>query len=128
MQEFWPLATRCHQIIERLGAASVRLFDASVVNRQHSAGIILQSEAGSRGDGGDADRNDRIGSEYSEWFGTGQTNSHMAPPRQDGASAVFDQQTTDLSGLFPGLDELFHEGFDVTLPIMTDVFDQFVEP
>lgn len=32
MADHWPLANRCHEIIDRLGKASVALFDSPAVN------------------------------------------------------------------------------------------------
>lgn len=118
MRDVWPLATRCYDIVEQLGNATIKLFDQSPNKR---------AEAG---------QNNDMKTQYMGWFGTQDQRNYTAESQGNTQLAGLEQQilppaddfTMDpnfASGLFTDLDDLFHQGFDMSLlPIMTDGFDQ----
>lgn len=121
MRDVWPLAARCFEIIERLGAATVKLFDPAPVDSRGQ-------QIASAGDGGPLAQDGALSREYAEWFGTGDRNAGGAAigpqPHNVPNEMPVNEFNTSLGELFPDLDELVHQGFDLTLPIMTDAFDQ----
>lgn len=116
MRDVWPLAARCYDTIEQLGNATINLYERHLRDR---ADIGPQRE---------------IGAQYMDWFETRdhrqqttQFEGDMQPTAntQQDLQAVNDGMDANIaSGLFSDLDDLFHQGFDMSLlPIMTEGFD-----
>lgn len=132
MEHHWPLAKRFYGIIDRLGQAAVGLFDPS--NNSHEAPSPLSADPDS------AAHFRQIDAEYMEWFGTRTSPQLQVPPGEPlGASsaAVGDLDAAmetvlsdpDLAvncfnpgDLFPDSSDWFREGFDMTIPLMTNAF------
>lgn len=129
LRNFWPLASRCHEVIDRLGRASIALFDKPEDEPSAARDKTNQQHFG------------EINAEYMDWFGTREPTDTQSGRSKyssttinphDGATAqgpgtTEDYMTTDVSGnmdLFPDLDQLFQQGFDMNIPLMTDAFDQ----
>ncbi|KAF2166688.1 hypothetical protein M409DRAFT_23318 [Zasmidium cellare ATCC 36951] len=117
MQETWPLAARCHDIVQRFGKAALGLWQDH--RNQEQPPPITSSGSGA------ADH--EIGADYAAWFGV-QTNS-AAP--QSGLGIVDAQEAPSLleSGdatggldLINGLDDSIFQDFDINLPLMMDAF------
>lgn len=118
----WPLATRCHEIVERLGNATITLFETP---SQMTPGV---------GEGGTPSRNEQhlgeITAEFMDWFAAHPREGNMAG---DGLPNIPLQRPTTEEGdkypdfhfsSLPDLDDLFRQGFDMNLPITMDAFDQ----
>lgn len=132
MEHHWPLAKRFYGIIDRLGQAAVGLFDPS--NNSHEDPSPLSADPDS------AAHFRQIDAEYMEWFGTRTSPQLQVPPGEPlGASsaAVGDLDAAmetvlsdpDLAvnsfntgDLFPDSSDWFREGFDMTIPLMTNAF------
>jgi hypothetical protein len=125
MGDYWPLAKRCYTIINRLGDVSIALFDES--NGSESAntfeGITIQGHFG------------QIDAEYMEWFGT-RVSSRLplstSPVNAfglDNHNVSSGMMHSDVPGplldqmdFFPNTSDWFQQGFDMTIPIMTNAF------
>ena len=126
ISDYWPLAVRCYNIIDRLGHATIALFDPSDASESPSA-ISGSSAQGHFG---------QIDLEYMDWFGTrgssrlplSSLNVDILEDNQDTArntmepSNDFSVPLPDQMDLFQNPYDWFHEGFDMTIPIMTNVF------
>lgn len=107
MADSWPLATRCYEIVDRLGTASVALFDSPNGNPP-AASTPTEGENQCYG---------QITSDYIDWFGTRDSrvsSSFVAPgnasSEQDRAFNAVDLGLPFFENLemFPELDSLFH--------------------
>lgn len=136
MEHHWPLAKRFYGIIDRLGHAAVGLFDPNNNNNNNS------NEAPSplSGDPDSAAHFRQIDGEYMEWFGTRTSPQLQVPPEEPlsaSSAAVGDLDVAmetvlsdpDLAvhsfnpgDLFPDSSDWFREGFDMTIPLMTNAF------
>ena len=127
MSDSWPLAARCYDIIDHLGAASVALFDSpkGTSSATENAAVPDEQYFG------------EISAEYMDWFGTRDTSRlplsstalgdftaqnplHGVVTTQD--IEDFPISSVDQMDQFTDMDELFHQGFDMTIPIMMDAF------
>lgn len=117
--KLWPAAAnRCYAVIERLGRTTLNLFhDTSV----------LESE---RTSDGHNNRFGEIDQEYMEWFGMkdhiGTTSDEFPDPfpKADVPSELITSQPVFQDQAFNGLmdmEGLMDLGFDMSLPLMTDV-------
>ena len=128
MEQHWPLAKRSYSIIERLGQAAVGLFGPN-----NEAPSPLSADPNS------AAHFRQIDVEYMEWFGTRNAAQQQMPREQLNTSpaGVDDLNVTietvlsdpDLGAasfnqadLFPDSGDWFREGFDMTIPLMTNAF------
>jgi hypothetical protein len=127
MGDYWPLAKRCYAIIDRLGDIAIALFDQP--SRSQSVNIL--EEATTQGHFG------QIDAEYMEWFGT-RVSSRLPHPSFNVEAFDLDnheitigtmQSNADISA--PLIDQMdlslnpgdwFQQGFDMTIPIMTNAF------
>lgn len=107
MADSWPLATRCYEIVDRLGTASVALFDSPNGNPP-AASTSTEGENQCYG---------QVTSDYMDWFGTRDSrvsSSFVAPgnasSEQDRAFNAVDLGLPFFENLemFPELDSLFH--------------------
>ncbi|KAF2623200.1 hypothetical protein BU25DRAFT_494418 [Macroventuria anomochaeta] len=124
MAKHWPLAIRCHDIIERLGNATLALFDAPPQELPAaSASGLSQQHFG------------QIDTEFMNWFGTrdGQLEFSFEDLRHDleqdamvsDHAHAIDDTSNPIAGaasLPQDLANLFSVGFDTTLPMMMTVF------
>lgn len=129
MEHHWPLAKRFYGIIDRLGQAAVGLFDPSNNEAPSPLSADLNSAAHFR----------QIDAEYMEWFGTRNASQLQVPaePLNPSPTGVDDLNAaietvlsdSDLGAtsfnqgeLFPDSGDWFREGFDMTIPLMTNAF------
>lgn len=130
MEHHWPLAKRFYGIIDRLGEAAVGLFDTSSNDEAPSP---LSADPNS------AAHFRQIDAEYMEWFGTRNASQLQVPPEplnnssagEDDLSAAIETVLSDpdlaaasfnQADLFPDSGDWFREGFDMTIPLMTNAF------
>jgi hypothetical protein len=132
MAEHWPLAIRCHDIIDRLGNATLALFDAPPpgLSTANATTTIFDTTSGQQ-------HFAQIDTEFMDWFGTRDSqlpfsfeNSRHGL-QQD---AVLSDDSNLSDGVFgsqlqghdpaiaPSLDDLLSMDFDTTLPMMMNVF------
>ncbi|KAF1346519.1 fungal-specific transcription factor domain-containing protein [Delphinella strobiligena] len=127
MRDFWPLAARCHEVIDCLGRVSVALFDKPDEQDPIPADTRLANEQ----------HFGEVNAEYMDWFGTREaTQTRSMTATTAGSQAVFDGPYAEFSAssqsympdigssmdLFPDLDQLFQQGFDMNIPLMTSAF------
>lgn len=128
MEHHWPLSKKFYSIIDRLGQAAVGLFDPS-----NEAPSPLSTDPDS------AAHFRQIDAEYMEWFGT-RNASQLQVPREplnatpsgvDDLNAAIETVLSDpdlgatsfnQADLFPDSGDWFREGFDMTIPLMTNAF------
>lgn len=120
MQETWPLAARCHDIVQRFGQAVL------VLRQQDSK----SPEQITKFDGNGPSRvgHPEIGADYATWCGVQSSHDTVRPePRGDNnqeASATLGltDATASLESLGE-LDDFMFQDFDINLPLMMDVFN-----
>lgn len=129
MEHPWPLAKRFYGIIDRLGQAAVGLFDPNNNDAPSPLSADPNSAAHFR----------QIDAEYMEWFGTRNSSQLQMQPEPMNASAAgvddlnaaietvlsdSDMGATSFvqAELFPDSADWFREGFDMTIPLMTNAF------
>ncbi|KAF4534013.1 uncharacterized protein LTHEOB_3626 [Lasiodiplodia theobromae] len=105
MADHWPLANRCHEIIDRLGKASVALFDSPAVNAGPT-GPSLEEDNQYYG---------QITSDYMDWFGTRDPGM----PSSLGPLGNASEQTRACNGVDLGLP--FFDNLDM-LPELDNLF------
>jgi hypothetical protein len=127
MSDYWPLAVRCYDIIDRLGSAATALFDAgdACETQNPSGGSPPRGHFG------------QIDAEYMDWFGTrgssrlplSSLNCNMLEENNLGTPSGSMQPNEDFTipmlnqmDLFQNPYDWFQNGFDMTIPIMTNVF------
>ncbi|KAF2011985.1 hypothetical protein BU24DRAFT_465561 [Aaosphaeria arxii CBS 175.79] len=132
MADYWPLATRCHNIIERVGNHTVTLFDTA------------QSSARDGGPTASETLHDttqqhfgQIDAEFMEWFGTRdnyaplsfsdqETSSHHSGtasnlrPHNPHAHGQSFPNPLDIS--LENIDDIFSADFDNSIPMMITAF------
>lgn len=130
MAEYWPLAIRCHEIVDHLGDATLALFDAPSQPTTTAEVGNLDHESPQQHFG-------QIDTEFMDWFGT--RDSHVPfsfeelrnELRQNTAAlgAVFDNaldnnepMATGMDSLATNVDDFFSMEFDTTIPMMMNVF------
>lgn len=128
MEHHWPLSKRFYSIIDRLGQAAVGLFDPG-----KEAPSPLSTDPDS------AAHFRQIDAEYMEWFGTRNASQLQVPPEPlnmtpsgaDDLNAAIETVLSDpdlgatsfdQADLFPDSGDWFREGFDMTIPLMTNAF------
>lgn len=133
MEHQWPLARRFYGIIDRLGQAAVGLFDTNSNNNNNEDRSPLVADPNS------ASHFRQIDAEYMEWFGTRNASQLQVEPEPQnppsvGADDLGVAVETVLSDgepgaisfnqadLFPDSGDWFREGFDMTIPLMTNAF------
>lgn len=129
MEHHWPLAKRFYGIIDRLGQAAVGLFDPNNNEAPSPLSADPNSVAHFR----------QIDAEYMEWFGTRNSSQLQMQPKPldasptgvDDLSAAIETALSDSdlgatsfnqAELFPDSGDWFREGFDMTIPLMTNAF------
>lgn len=129
MEHHWPLSKKFYSIIDRLGQAAVGLFDPSNNEAPSPLSTDPDSAAHFR----------QIDAEYMEWFGTRNSSHLQVPPEPlnatpsgvDDLNAAIETVLSDpdlgatsfnQADLFPDSGDWFREGFDMTIPLMTNAF------
>lgn len=111
MQETWPLAARCHDIVQRFGTAALGLWQ-----NNSSQGHL------SRPNTNDAASTDQeIGADYAAWFGVHSSNNH-AESRPTGEPPSANPDSNTGLGVLSDMDDSIFQDFDINLPLMMDVF------
>lgn len=130
MEHHWPLAKRFYGIIDRLGQAAAGLFDA---NNSNEAPSPMSADPNS------VAHFRQIDAEYMEWFGTRNASQLQVQPEPPSTSPTGVDDLTaaietvlsdpdlgaasfDQAELFPDSGDWFREGFDMTIPLMTNAF------
>ncbi|KAJ8109678.1 hypothetical protein OPT61_g7284 [Boeremia exigua] len=131
MAEYWPLAIRCHGIIERLGNVTLTLFDTPQPQPASPAGSISAAQSINQQHFG------QISTEFMDWFGT--RNNHVPTSLEDlqhesGQESGIPEHTNihgdalnmDLGMISSSQDlgDLFSMHFDTTIPMMTGFADE----
>lgn len=129
MEHHWPLSKKFYSIIDRLGQAAVGLFDPS--NNEAPSPLSTDANRGAHFR--------QIDAEYMGFFGTGNS-SHLQLPSEplnaspsgvDDLNAAIETVLSDpdlgatsfnQADLFPDSGDWFREGFDMTIPLMTNAF------
>lgn len=128
MEYHWPLAKKSYSIIERLGQSAVGLFDP---NNEAPSPLSVDSNS--------AAHFRQIDAEYMEFFGTRSSSQlqvpadplHASPADVGDLNGVMETVLVDpdlgaasfnQADLFPDSGDWFREGFDMTIPLMTNAF------
>ncbi|KAK4500404.1 hypothetical protein PRZ48_008593 [Zasmidium cellare] len=115
MQETWPLAARCHDIVQRFGRAALALWQQDGREKGPTSRI---SSSGS----GPGER--EIGADYAAWFGV-QSSAQPEPNNVTTHEPQNSLETGDgMNGLdlMTDLDDSIFQDFDMNLPLMMDAF------
>lgn len=127
MSEYWPLASRCHEIIDRLGSVTVALFERS--DSPTSEGVATTTfETPSNGQ-----HFGQIDAEFMEWFGT--RNAHLPSSAKEAGqnnttvpntAATFYESSQPFDSsmdIFSSTFDFFPSEFDTTIPMMMTAFN-----
>jgi Fungal specific transcription factor domain len=140
MGERWPIAERCYYVVNRLGIATVKLFEAPKAPVDQSTDVTLENFPQRE----DEVHFGEINLEYMEWFGT-REKTRLQPSNTNALGTTNSLNVDDTNGC--AVDGSFHgenqlagpptQGtefasdwdnflaveFDMNLPLMTSVFD-----
>lgn len=114
MQETWPLAARCRNIVKRFGNAALGLWHGGRMQQTAIDGITSSTQ--------------QIGNDYAAWFSV-HTNGPAAQPEPDYASTNAQTTLTADTDAAPDFemindfDNSIFQDFDINLPLMMDAFN-----